>query len=87
MFGRVFHDAFSATFPQWFWLMTTLQIGEGTYGVVYKARDLVTGENIALKKIRLDCEDEGIPYVDDDMRCDWLNRYLRHASHNFIVYI
>ena len=37
------------------------QIGEGTYGVVYKAKDRVTGEIIALKKIRLEAEDEGIP--------------------------
>ena len=37
------------------------KIGEGTYGVVYKAKDRVTGEIIALKKIRLDHEDEGIP--------------------------
>mmetsp|Transcript_26943 Transcript_26943/g.84525 ORF Transcript_26943/g.84525 Transcript_26943/m.84525 type:complete len:326 (-) Transcript_26943:405-1382(-) len=37
------------------------KIGEGTYGVVYKARDRVTNEIIALKKIRLDAEDEGIP--------------------------
>lgn len=37
------------------------KVGEGTYGVVYKAKDRVTGEIIALKKIRLDAEDEGIP--------------------------
>ncbi len=37
------------------------QIGEGTYGVVYKARDTETGEIYALKKIRLESEDEGIP--------------------------
>jgi len=37
------------------------KLGEGTYGVVYKARDVNTGETLALKKIRLDAEDEGIP--------------------------
>ena len=37
------------------------KIVEGTYGVVYKAKDRVTGEIIALKKIRLEAEDEGIP--------------------------
>lgn len=37
------------------------QIGEGTYGVVFKAKDLVSGEIVALKKIRLDVPDEGIP--------------------------
>uniref|UniRef100_A0A2P2M2X1 cyclin-dependent kinase n=1 Tax=Rhizophora mucronata TaxID=61149 RepID=A0A2P2M2X1_RHIMU len=37
------------------------KIGEGTYGVVYKARDRVTNETIALKKIRLEQEDEGVP--------------------------
>ena len=35
------------------------KIGEGTYGVVYKARDLRSNEMIALKKIRLEQEDEG----------------------------
>lgn len=33
----------------------------GTYGVVYKAKDLTTGNIVALKKIRLEAEDEGVP--------------------------
>ncbi|KAK5136787.1 Cell division control protein 2 [Meristemomyces frigidus] len=39
------------------------KIGEGTYGVVYKARDLTTPDHriVALKKIRLEAEDEGVP--------------------------
>lgn len=36
-------------------------VGEGTYGVVYKAKDRHTGDYVALKKIRLEVEDEGIP--------------------------
>ena len=37
------------------------KIGEGTYGVVYKARDKNSNQIVALKNIRLDHEDEGIP--------------------------
>ncbi|NXV82789.1 CDK3 kinase, partial [Atlantisia rogersi] len=37
------------------------KIGEGTYGVVYKARSKRTGQLVALKKIRLDSETEGVP--------------------------
>ncbi|KAE8372769.1 kinase-like domain-containing protein [Aspergillus bertholletiae] len=38
------------------------KIGEGTYGVVYKARELTHPNRIvALKKIRLEAEDEGVP--------------------------
>ncbi|ETS64393.1 hypothetical protein PaG_01246 [Moesziomyces aphidis] len=40
------------------------KVGEGTYGVVYKAKDLTPGANgriVALKKIRLEAEDEGVP--------------------------
>jgi len=37
------------------------KLGEGTYGVVYKARDKTSKELFALKKIRLESEDEGIP--------------------------
>jgi len=37
------------------------KIGEGTYGVVYKARDKLTEQYVALKKIRLETESEGVP--------------------------
>eukprot|EP00994_Dinema_validum_P007306 NODE_592_length_1520_cov_88.394969_g436_i0.p1 GENE.NODE_592_length_1520_cov_88.394969_g436_i0~~NODE_592_length_1520_cov_88.394969_g436_i0.p1 ORF type:complete len:323 (+),score=66.79 NODE_592_length_1520_cov_88.394969_g436_i0:60-971(+) len=37
------------------------KIGQGTYGVVYMAKDTHTGQIVALKKIRLDSEDEGVP--------------------------
>lgn len=37
------------------------KIGEGTYGVVYKAKNKTTGQFVALKKIRLDLDTEGVP--------------------------
>jgi len=37
------------------------KIGEGTYGKVYKAKDKDTGRVVALKKIRLETESEGVP--------------------------
>ena len=37
------------------------KLGEGTYGVVYKAQDKITKEFVALKKIRLEKEDDGVP--------------------------
>ncbi|XP_028159844.1 cyclin-dependent kinase 12-like isoform X1 [Ostrinia furnacalis] len=37
------------------------QIGEGTYGQVYKAKDKNTGSLVALKKVRLENEKEGFP--------------------------
>ena len=37
------------------------KVGEGTYGVVYKARDVTNNQIVALKKIRLEAEDEGVP--------------------------
>ena len=38
-----------------------MKLGEGTYGIVYKARDKTTNEIVALKKIRLEHTDEGMP--------------------------
>jgi serine/threonine protein kinase len=40
------------------------KVGEGTYGVVYKCRNKDSQELVALKKIRLENEDEGIPSTD-----------------------
>ena len=37
------------------------RVGEGTYGIVYKAKDIKNLEIVALKKIRLVAEEEGIP--------------------------
>ena len=37
------------------------KLGEGTYGIVYRAQNLETGEFVAIKKIRLEKEDDGVP--------------------------
>jgi len=37
------------------------KLGEGTYGVVYKCEDLSTGTLVALKRVRLEAEDNGVP--------------------------
>lgn len=37
------------------------KIGEGSYGVVYRALDTANNRTVALKKIKFSPEDEGIP--------------------------
>lgn len=54
------------------------KIGEGTYGVVYKAKDRATDMIIALKRIRLEAEDEGIPSTA--IREISLLKELRHPN-------
>lgn len=53
-------------------------VGEGTYGVVYKAKDKQTDEFVALKRIRLEVEDEGIPSTT--LREISVLRQLRHPN-------
>ena len=48
----------SAAFKQW---KRGQKLGEGTFGEVYIATHEITGEKAALKKIKLECEDEGVP--------------------------
>jgi len=54
------------------------KIGEGTYGIVYKGEDLKTGQFVAMKKIRLEAEEEGIPSTA--VREISMLKELRHAS-------
>ncbi|RNF09774.1 putative cell division protein kinase 2 [Trypanosoma rangeli] len=54
------------------------KIGEGTYGVVFRARDTATGATVALKRIRLDTEEEGVPCTA--IREISLLKELRHPN-------
>ncbi|ADM12119.1 cyclin-dependent protein kinase [Encephalitozoon intestinalis ATCC 50506] len=54
------------------------KIGEGTYGVVYKARERNTNRIVALKKIRLENENEGIPATT--IREILLLKNLKHST-------
>jgi serine/threonine protein kinase len=54
------------------------KLGEGTYGVVYKAKERETDRTVALKKMRLDGEDEGVPSTA--IREISLLRELRHNN-------
>ncbi|XP_045149499.1 cyclin-dependent kinase 10 isoform X3 [Echinops telfairi] len=54
------------------------RIGEGTYGIVYRARDTQTDEVVALKKVRMDKEKDGIPI--SSLREITLLLRLRHPN-------
>ncbi|KAH6948126.1 hypothetical protein HPB50_023064 [Hyalomma asiaticum] len=43
------------------WANPSVSDYAGTYGIVYKGKDKRTGKIVALKKIRLESEDEGVP--------------------------
>ncbi|XP_019499747.1 PREDICTED: cyclin-dependent kinase 10 [Hipposideros armiger] len=54
------------------------RIGEGTYGIVYRARDTQTDEIVALKKVRMDKEKDGVPV--SSLREITLLLRLRHPN-------
>uniref|UniRef100_A0AAA9TQY4 Cyclin dependent kinase 10 n=1 Tax=Bos taurus TaxID=9913 RepID=A0AAA9TQY4_BOVIN len=54
------------------------RIGEGTYGIVYRARDTHTDEIVALKKVRMDKEKDGVPI--SSLREITLLLRLRHPN-------
>lgn len=54
------------------------QVGEGTFGKVYKARNTVTGTFVALKRIRMESERDGFPVTA--MREIKLLQSLRHEN-------
>ena len=54
------------------------KIGEGTYGTVFKAKNRETHEIVALKRVRLDEDDEGVP--SSALREICLLKELRHKN-------
>uniref|UniRef100_A0A1I8EMQ6 cyclin-dependent kinase n=1 Tax=Wuchereria bancrofti TaxID=6293 RepID=A0A1I8EMQ6_WUCBA len=54
------------------------KIGEGAYGIVYKAIDLQSQETVAIKMVRLEYEEEGIPV--SSLREITLLRELKHPN-------
>jgi CTD kinase subunit alpha len=54
------------------------QVGEGTYGKVYKAKHRATGDIVALKRIRMEQERDGFPITS--MREIKLLQRLRHPG-------
>ncbi|KAH8030978.1 hypothetical protein HPB51_012446 [Rhipicephalus microplus] len=54
------------------------KIGEGTYGVVYKAKCKATNKIVAIKKIRVDGAEEGVPVTT--IREVALLRELKHEN-------
>ncbi|KIH47230.1 hypothetical protein ANCDUO_22713 [Ancylostoma duodenale] len=57
------------------------KIGEGTYGTVFKARNKEGGEVVALKRVRLDDDDEVKPGVPSSaLREVCILRELKHRN-------
>ncbi|KAF9128695.1 Cyclin-dependent kinase 10 [Mortierella sp. 14UC] len=54
------------------------KVGEGTYGVVYRAKDKRTNEIVALKRIRMERENDGLPI--SSLREIKLLKTLRHDN-------
>lgn len=80
-------DALDCSYPQSLFVNKMLPIGtqqaftlsvSGTYGVVYKGRHKTTGQIVAMKKIRLESEEEGVPSTA--IREISLLKELRHPN-------
>ena len=56
------------------------KLGEGTYGAVYKAQNIQTGEVVALKRMNIAPEEDGIPATTVREVC-----ILKEMSHENIV--
>lgn len=56
------------------------KIGEGTYGEVYEAVDTTNNNKVALKKLRIENKDEGIPITALREMC-----ILKNLKHENIV--
>ena len=56
------------------------KIGEGTYGEVYEAIDTTNNRRVAMKKMRIENKDEGIPITALREMC-----ILKHLRHNNVV--
>ena len=54
------------------------KVGEGTYGVVFKGRHKKRGEIVAMKKVKYECQDDGIP--SSTVREISLLRDLKHPN-------
>jgi len=54
------------------------KLGEGTYGLVYRAHDLQENKIVAIKKIKLDRNEEGIPATT--LREVSLLKHLKHPN-------
>ena len=66
------------------------RIGEGTYGIVYRARDLKSGEIVALKKIRMEREKEGLPICsvrEIGILMKLKHRYTRVCACTTLIYM
>lgn len=56
------------------------KIGEGTYGEVYEAIDTTNSQKVAMKKLRIENKDEGIPITALREMC-----ILKHLKHENVV--
>jgi len=60
-----FHDEsfeqLERRFENQYEILEPTPLGEGTYGKVYKARCTKTGKDVALKKMKLDAQEQGVP--------------------------